>query len=239
MDTAGVEAPEEKIPSASDPDASRIAHRSSLATIGEAALARLEAVNAAREQALADTRQLVRLSANTIRAVHRGEFTEADNLLAQARTKHTGLQAYRTAFPQLYWAGYVQDAQKEYAEARLVRALIGGGPLPTPGELEIEEAVYLNGLGEAAGELRRHLLDVLRAGNVTAAETTLALMDDIFGLLVTVDYPDAVTYGLRRTTDLVRGVLERSRGDLTLTAQQMRLEAALRASGQRAAGSGH
>ena len=128
----------------------------------------------------------------------------------------------------VYWAGYVQDAQKEYAEARIVRALIGETPLPSPADLDIDEPVYLNGLGEAAGELRRHLLDVLRAGDVAAAETTLAIMDDIFGLLVTVDYPDAVTHGLRRTTDLVRGVLERSRGDLTLTAQQMRLEAALR-----------
>jgi translin len=211
---------------------SALSQHAALVAVGEAALTRLEAVNGAREQALADTRQLVRLSANATRAVHRGAFAEADNLLTQAHAKHAGLQAFRTAFPQLYWAGYVQDAQKEYAEARLVRALIGGGPLPTPGDLEIEEAVYLNGLGEAAGELRRHLLDVLRAGDVAAAETTLALMDDIFGLLVTVDYPDAVTYGLRRTTDLVRGVLERSRGDLTLTAQQMRLEAALRAGSQ-------
>ena len=206
--------------------------QASVLRIGEAALGRLEAVNTAREQALADTRQIVRLSANAIRAVHRGEFAEADNLLEQARAKHLGVQEFRTTFPQLYWAGYVQDAQKEYAEARLVRALIGGGPLPTPSDLDIEEAIYLNGLGEAAGELRRHLLDVLRGGDVAAAETTLGLMDDIFGLLVTVDYPDAVTHGLRRTTDLVRGVLERSRGDLTLTAQQMRLEAALRRAGE-------
>jgi translin len=123
----------------------------------------------------------------------------------------------------------VQDAQKEYAEARIVRALIGEAPLPSPADLDIDEPIYLNGLGEAAGELRRRLLDLLRAGDVATAETTLAIMDDIFGLLVTVDYPDAVTHGLRRTTDLVRGVLERSRGDLTLTARQLRLEAALRA----------
>lgn len=207
------------------------AHRS-LLSIGEAALARLEVVNAARERALAETRRIVRLSANAIRAVHRGERAEADRLLGEAQAMHGALQSYRDTFPQLYWAGYVQDAQKEYAEARLVYALIGGTPLPTPEDLDIEEAVYLNGLGEAAGELRRHLLDVLRAGDVAAAETTLAVMDEIFGLLVTVDYPDAVTHGLRRTTDLVRGVLERSRGDLTLTAQQLRLEAALHASGQ-------
>jgi len=202
--------------------------QSSVLRIGEAALARLEAVNGAREKALADTRQIVRLSANAIRAVHRGEFAEADELLERAHTMHTGLHGYRADFPAVYWAGYVQDAQKEYAEAQIVRALIGNAPLPTPADLDIDAPVYLNGLGEAAGELRRHLLDVLRAGDVAAAEATLATMDDIFGLLVTVDYPDAVTHGLRRTTDLVRGVLERSRGDLTLTAQQMRLEAALR-----------
>jgi translin len=192
-------------------------------------LARLEAVNGARERALADTRQIVRLSANAIRAVHRGEFAEADGLLERAHAMHTGLRAYRDDFPPVYWAGYVQDAQKEYAEARIVRALIGEAPLPSPADLDIDEPIYLNGLGEAAGELRRRLLDLLRAGDVATAETTLAIMDDIFGLLVTVDYPDAVTHGLRRTTDLVRGVLERSRGDLTLTARQLRLEAALRA----------
>jgi translin len=202
---------------------------SALVRIGEAALARLEAVNGARERALADTRQIVRLSANAIRAVHRGEFAEADGLLGRAHAMHTGLRSYRDDFPTVYWAGYVQDAQKEYAEARIVRALIGEAPLPSPADLDIDEPIYLNGLGEAAGELRRRLLDLLRAGDVATAETTLAIMDDIFGLLVTVDYPDAVTHGLRRTTDLVRGVLERSRGDLTLTARQLRLEAALRA----------
>jgi translin len=200
----------------------------SVLRIGDAALARLEAVNAARERALAETRQIVRLSANAIRAVHRGEFAEADTLLERAHALHAGLGAYRADFPTIYWAGYVQDAQKEYAEARIVRALIGAAPLPAPADLDIDEPVYLNGLGEAAGELRRHLLDLLRAGNVPAAEATLAIMDDIFGLLVIVDYPDAVTHGLRRTTDLVRGVLERSRGDLTLTARQLHLEAALR-----------
>src|SRR5947209_13400476 len=201
----------------------------SVLSIGEAALARLEAVNTVREKAVTVTRQIVRLSANAIRAVHRGEFAEADSLLERAHAMHAGLGSYRTDFPPVYWAGYVQDAQKEYAEARIVRALIGETPLPSPTDLDIDESIYLNGLGEAAGELRRHLLDVLRAGDVAAAETTLAIMDDIFGLLVTVDYPDAVTHGLRRTTDLVRGVLERSRGDLTLTTRQMRLEAALKA----------
>lgn len=202
--------------------------RNPIRAAGEAAVARLEAVNAAREKTLSETRQLTRLAANAIRAIHRGEFAEADRLLAQADALHAGLRVGLGAFPSVYWAGYVQDAQKEFTEARLVRALIGASPLPTPDDLAVDAPVYLNGLGEAAGELRRHLLDVLRAGDLPTAEATLALMDEIFGLLVTVDYPDAVTNGLRRTTDLVRGVLERSRGDLTLTARQMRLEDALR-----------
>ena len=202
--------------------------RGSLLAAGEAAIARLEAVNVAREKTLTETRQMTRLAANSIRATHRGEFAEADRLLAQAEKLHATVRELRESFPAIYWAGYVQDAQKEYTEARLVRALIGASPLPAPDDLAVDAPVYLNGLGEAAGELRRHLLDVLRAGDLPTAEATLALMDEIFSLLVTVDYPDAVTNGLRRTTDLVRGVLERSRGDLTLTAQQMRLEAALR-----------
>ncbi len=207
------------------------APQTAILRIAEIARARLDAVNGARERALAETRQLVRLSANAIRAVHRADYDEADRLLTQADAIHAGVRELRNVFPSVYWAGYVQDAQKEYSEARIVRALIGDAPLPDPATLDVDVPAYLNGLGEAAGELRRHLLDVLRSGDLPAAETALALMDDIFGVLVTMDYPDAVTGGLRRTTDLVRGVLERSRGDLTLTAQQMRLEAALRAAG--------
>jgi len=219
---------ENETPLSLDPQSSVSSAQHTIRHIGEAALARLEAVNTAREKALAETRQIVRFAANAIRAVHRGEYDEADRLLSQAEAIHTAVRGLRETFPSLYWTGYVQDAQKEYTEARLVRALIGGTSLPTPDVLAVDEPVYLNGLGEAAGELRRHLLDMLRSGDLSAAEAALALMDEIFGLLVTVDYPDAVTNGLRRTTDLVRGVLERSRGDLTLTTRQMRLEAALR-----------
>ena len=127
----------------------------------------------------------------------------------------------------IYWSGYVQDAQKEYAEARIVHGLIGGTGAPSPQQLLVEDAVYLNGLGEAAGELRRYALDRLRAGETARAEWALAAMDDIYGLLVTVDFPDAITGGLRRTTDMVRGVLERTRGDVTVTLRQQVLEQAL------------
>uniref|UniRef100_A0A7C2W7Q8 Haloacid dehalogenase n=1 Tax=Thermorudis sp. TaxID=1969470 RepID=A0A7C2W7Q8_9BACT len=190
-------------------------------------LARLDLVNSAREHALAETRQLTRLSANAIRAVHRGDFALADELLSEARRIKEQLTADLTEYPAIYWSGYVQDAHKEFAEASLTRAIIGGDPLPGPETLQVDDAVYLNALGEAAGELRRHVLDAIRHGQLDRAEAMLAVMDEIYGVLVQVDYPDAVTNALRRTTDMVRGVLERTRGDLTLAVEHQKLSEAL------------
>ena len=201
--------------------------RGRIQSIGEVAIVRLEGLNRARETALAEARQIVRLSANATRAVHRGEFDVARDLLDQARERHETVVQDLASFPNLYWSGYVQDAQKEYAEARLTLAVISGGEVPEPAELGVGDAVYLNGLGEAAGELRRHVLDAIRREHLHHAEDILDVMDEIYGVLVSVDYPDAVTGGLRRTADMVRGVLERTRGDLTLALQQHELTQAL------------
>jgi translin len=206
--------------------------------IGERVLSRLEATNGARERALAETRQIVRMSANAIRAVHRDDFDEAAQLVGQARDMKDGLVAELREHPNIYWSGYVQDAQKEYAEANIVLGIISGRGVPSPEDLSVENAVYLNGLGEAAGELRRYVLDALRRWQPERAETLLVAMDDIYGLLVTVDYPDAITGGLRRTTDMVRGVLERTRGDLTVALQNRNLLDALERAEARAARSG-
>jgi translin len=133
--------------------------------------------------------------------------------------------------PDLYWAGYVQDAQKEFAEASIVAAMVQGRDLPGPEELEVEDAPYLNGLAEAASEMRRYVLDIIRRGgsaDIAEAERALQLMDDVYTNLITVDFPDSITGGLRRTTDSLRAVLERTRGDLTLTIRQAQLERALR-----------
>ena len=198
-----------------------------IAAIGEAAIGRLEGVNGARERALAETRRSIRLSANAIRAVHRGEFDTADALLQEAGGLQSALARDLAGYPNIYWSGYVQDSQKEYAEARITCGIISGRGVPGPDELGVEDAVYLNGLGEAAGELRRFALDSIRRGDLSRAEQALAVMDEIYGLLGSVDFPDAVTGGLRRTTDMVRGVLERTRGDLTLWLQQRALTEAL------------
>ncbi len=188
----------------------------------------LEAKNAAREEALRLSRQLVQHASRTIRAVHREEWDEAAAILADAEAIAANLKAATRAQPELYSAGYAQDALKEYAEAHITRALAREEDLPDPDALGVEYAAYLNGLGEAIGEMRRHGLDLIRRGEITRAERVVEAMDEVYAFLTTVDYPDAVTNGLRRTTDMVRGVTERTRGDLTTAARQEKLQAALR-----------
>ncbi len=187
-----------------------------------------ESKNAARDAALAVSRELIRHCALSIRATHRAEHDSAAQLLEQARARAAKMKQHVAAYPDLYFTGYVQDALKELAEAHLVHAIITDQPLPDPDALGVDYAAYLNGLGEAAGELRRYTLDIVRRGNTERCEKILSVMDDIYSLLVTVDFPDAITGGLRRTTDMVRGVLERTRGDLTIAARQEKLEGTLK-----------
>lgn len=187
----------------------------------------LEARTAARDRALSQTRTLIRHSANAIRAIHRDDYEQAHNHLDEALKLVDSLKSDLASYPQLYYAGYTQDALKEFAEANLVYALIKGQDLPTPEELRLEPSTYLQGLAEAASELRRRCLDMILHGRLQEAERLLANMDDVYAVLVTMDYPDAITGGLRRLTDLVRSVTERTRGDLTLSLRQEHLEQSL------------
>ena len=195
--------------------------------IGDKVRRKLEAKNGARDAALAASRELIRHCALSIRATHRAEQDQAEQLLAHARDLAAQMKGHVADYPDLYFTGYVQDALKELAEAHIVHALITGREIPDPDALGVEYPAYLNGLGEAAGELRRYALDIIRHDNSERVERVLEAMEDIYSLLVTMDFPDALTGGLRRTTDMVRGVLERTRGDLTVAARQEKLERTL------------
>lgn len=184
--------------------------------------------NAARDAAVERSRTLIRHCANAIRATHRDERDLARQHMAAAQAIADAIRTDLAPYPDLYHAGYTQDALKEFAEAHITYALVGNEPLPAPEELGVEYAAYLNGLGEAASELRRRCLDIIRHDHSEEAERLLDAMDDIYSLLVTIDYPDALTGGLRRTTDQLRAVVERTRGDITLSLRQYRLQEALR-----------
>ena len=187
----------------------------------------MEEANQAREAALKVSREVIRLSANSIRASHRGEYEEACSLKAQAREKLLDLARNLQSNQEVYFAGYVQDAQKEHAESELTYALIRDLDLPSYNDLSVEPAAYLNGLAEAVGECRRHVLDELRKGHLDRVERLLESMDEIYYILTAFDYPDAITQNLRRHTDMVRGVIERTRADITLVRQQTSLEDAI------------
>lgn len=200
-----------------------------LSIIIEAIRADLTRRNDVRDATLRRSRELVRLCANSIRAVHRHEFDEAATLLAQARGAAAEMVADLAALPDLYYTGYTQDALKELAEAHLVYAFVTGGPLPTPEELGVPSATFLNGMSEAASEMRRFALDMIRLGRVEEALPYLAIMDEVYSQQITIDFPDAITGGLRRQTDVLRGILERTRGDVTMASRQEAMRQALAA----------
>jgi translin len=183
-----------------------------------------EAKDASREKVLPLCRELIRYASITIRAIHRQEFEEAKKLLGEGKLVKESLEQAVSECEELRYHGFVRDAQKEYTEANATFALVNGQPLPDPDGLGVDYTSYLNGLGDTVGELRRYILDNMRHGDLSHCEETLSAMDDIYTTLVTMDFPDAITGGLRHTTDQVRGILEKTRGDITLAVREKELE---------------
>ncbi len=213
----------------SDPGGARRRH---LRAVVAAIEAELDEANRARELALPACRRAIRAAGSSIRAVHRLDVATASALAADAEAAIREAQEVLVPFPAVAHAGFLHDAEKEYVEARCVAALVAGERLPAPGDLVVSPTAWMRGLAEAASELRRHLLDRLREGDLARGEELLAAMDDVYDALVAVDYPDALTNGLRRTLDALRAVLERSRGDVTTTVLQTRLQRAIEGDAQ-------
>jgi translin len=210
--------------------------RTHLTGIVDALGGELAGANRARERALPACRRAIRAAGSSVRAVHRLDPGEAARLAGESESAVREAQAVLVPFPALAHAGFLHDAEKEYVEARAVAALVAGTPVPGPGDLAVSPTAWMRGLAEAASELRRHLLDRLREGDLARGEALLAAMDDVYDALVAVDYPDALTIGLRRTLDALRAVLERSRGDVTTTVLQTRLQRAIEGRGPAIAG---
>jgi len=208
-----------------------VAQRADLVAHVEGIKLNLDRANKAREAALPACRKVIRAAGSSIRAVHRQDAAAAAELAGESESELRYAQRVLVDFPAVANAGFLHDAEKEYVEARAVAALVGGDSVPGPTELGVSPTAWMRGLAEAASELRRYLLDRLRAGELERSEELLSAMDDVYDALVVVDYPDALTNGLRRTLDALRAVLERSRGDVTTTVLQVRLQRAVEARG--------
>ena len=202
-------------------------YSSDLTDIGSRAIEQLTVRNRAREQALPVSREVIRHSANAIRAVHRGQYDDAQTIIDQAAQRLEETESMRLQNPEIYFAGFMADARKEFSEANITLALISGGAIPRPDDLGIDHSSFLNGLADVIGELRRYILDALRRDQFDRCQDFMDLMDEIYSILMTVDFPEAVTGGLRHSTDQMRGVLERTRGDLTMALRQSKLEVRL------------
>ena len=186
-----------------------------------------DAKDAAREKGLSRSRAVIRNSASAIRSIHRGEYEEAVALMEESAVFLREVEDALKDHPDVRHAGFVHDAQKEHAEAHQTYALIRGESLPDPDDLGVGYAAYLNALGEAVGELRRHALDRIRHNDKDWGDAILSAMDEIYSAMTSFDYPPAISGGLKRTTDVTRSLIERTRGDVTNAIRQHRLETAL------------
>lgn len=189
---------------------------------------RFDRKTAGREKALQCSRRVIRHCANAIRAIHRHEWDAARKMIDEAEETLREAEGALRPFPEIFFAGFLQDAQIEFVEARTTYAILNDQPFPTPQDLNIMEAPYLNGLGDTIGELRRHILDLMRHGELERCEALLDAMDDIYAVLTAIDYPDAITGGLRRRTDVARSLIERTRGEFSIALIQSGLKDALR-----------
>ena len=189
--------------------------------------ARFDAMDKAREQSLALSRKITRNSGDAIKAIHRGEWDQSAKLIDETRSLVLQVNEILRDFPDIYYSGYVGNAQTEYAEVSILNAVLHGENIPSPDELHIDYAAYLNGVGDTIGELRRHILDQIRTGRPEEGEKYLDLMDELYTELMSFDYPDAITHGLRKKTDVARSLIERTRGEITNALQIKDLKQAM------------
>ncbi len=199
--------------------------------IADSLRAVLDAKTAARERGLASSRSAIRSCGNAIRALHRYEIDPATALLDEAQGHVDDARDSLREHPDMLYAGFVHDAEKELTEARITFALITGAAFPTPGEVGVPASAYLKGMAESIGEMRRHILDLMRQGELARCEQLLGAVDDMYYVLVSMDYPDGITFGLRRLTDVARSIIERTRGDFTTSTIQSSLREALQRHG--------
>ena len=198
-----------------------------LSAIGASVIEELAERNRDREQALSISREVIRFSANAIRAVHREAFEDARELISKGAVRLSDADHIATSSPSIFNAGFMNDARKEFTEANVTLAVISGSDIPSINDLKVDAAAYINGMAEVIGELRRYILDALRRDAVDGCQEFMDIMDEMYSVLVTIDFPEGVTSGLRHNTDAMRGVLERTRGDLTMALRQHSLEARL------------
>lgn len=186
---------------------------------------KLDEKDAVREVALKSSRAIIRVAAGIVHAIHKHE--DVKNEFNEARDEVHRLRSLLEDHPDIWNAGFVEDAMAEIAEASILFSIINSEELPDPEDLGITPASYLLGLGDVIGELRRFALESLRNGEVELAQRYLDMMEEIFLILMRFDYPDAIV-PIRRKQDVARSLLEKTRGEVAVAICSKRLEERLK-----------
>lgn len=200
-----------------------------LSAVADELRSRFDSKNKAREIGLSSSRSAIRACGNAIRALHRYEWDNAEKLIGEAESHLGEARTVLADHPDVLYAGFFHDAEKEFVEARVTHALVTDAAFPSMDDLGATPQAYSKGMAEAIGELRRHILDLMRRNELKRCEELLGKMDEMYYVLVSMDYPDGITFGLRRLTDVARSIIERTRGDYTTSSIQASLRAALEA----------
>ena len=172
-------------------------------------------LNDIREQSLTTSREIVRECSKSIRNIHRNDEVSAKEHIENARKKLENLKSITSDVSEISYAGYVLDAEREFVEAVMFYTFEVSGYIEPFNNFNVHPSSYIQGIGDTIGEWRRKALDHLRNLDIKKAETYLAIMEEGMGTLNELDYPDALTGGLRRYADNARSIIERTRSDIT------------------------
>ena len=183
----------------------------------------LDKANGIREKILNLSRESIRKSSIAIKHLHRGEYDLADKLITENHSLIHEINNLGSEMKPIRF-GMLLTSNQEYVESIFLQAFLRKKPYPNFEDLKVPHLSYLHGLTDFVGELRRVILDTLRQDkDIEIAIEALDLMDDLYSLLLSIDYPDSLTFNLRKKTDFVRNITEKTRGDVTLAINRLQL----------------
>jgi translin len=176
-----------------------------------------------REKALRHSREIIINCRKAIQLIHQGQTEKAKMHLRKASAKLASLYDITGNYPELFHAGYVENAAQEFVEAKCLLNIIQGKNLPDPDKLQTTYSSYLLGLCDVVGELRRKSLDSILVGSAEEANKYLKLMENIYDAIIKFDYPSSLV-PIKRKQDQVRGIIEKTRGELAVASCERRIE---------------
>jgi translin len=183
----------------------------------------LDKLDQDREIILKLSRKVIRDCSIAIKSIHRKEFDQYRERLLNVKETHKELLELVNRNPGVFLK-HLKTPEQEYAEAVAFYSITSKEPLPLPSDLDIKPLNYALGLADVIGELRRYTLDNIRNSIVEDLNYVLESMDDIYTQLFSIDYPSGLTQDLRKKTDQARSIIEKTRGDVSISLQMSDLK---------------